>query len=38
MRVTRLERYVRVRGGRLEVRAVFEDEAVDVTAETGDAT
>lgn len=37
MRVTTLERYVRALGGRLEVRAVFEDEAVDLTAETGDA-
>ncbi len=31
--VTTLERYVRALGGRLEVRAVFEDEAVDLTAD-----
>lgn len=36
MRLTTLERYVRALGGRLEVRAVFEDEAVDLTAEAGD--
>jgi transcriptional regulator with XRE-family HTH domain len=33
IRVTTLERYVRALGGRLEVRAVFEDEAVDLTAD-----
>jgi transcriptional regulator with XRE-family HTH domain len=38
MRLTTLERYVRALGGRLEVRAVFEDEAVDLTAETDNAT
>lgn len=31
VRVTTLERYVRALGGRLEVRAVFDDEAVDLT-------
>jgi DNA-binding XRE family transcriptional regulator len=36
MRVTTLERYVRALGGRLEVRAVFDDEAVDLTGETSD--
>jgi transcriptional regulator with XRE-family HTH domain len=36
MRVTTLERYVRALGGRLEVRAVFEDEAIDLTGETRD--
>jgi hypothetical protein len=33
VRVTTLERYVRALGGRLEVRAVFEDEEVELTAE-----
>jgi transcriptional regulator with XRE-family HTH domain len=37
MRVTTLERYVRALGGRLEVRAVFDDEAVDLTAGVDDA-
>jgi transcriptional regulator with XRE-family HTH domain len=32
MRLTTLERYVRALGGRLEVRAVFDDEAIDLTA------
>jgi hypothetical protein len=36
MRVTTLERYVRALGGRLEVRAVFDDEAVDLTSEASD--
>lgn len=34
VRVTTLERYVRALGGRLEVRAVFDDEAVDLTGDT----
>ncbi len=38
IRVTTLERYVRALGGRLEVRAVFDDEAVNLTDETGEAT
>lgn len=31
VRVTTLERYIRALGGRLEVRAVFDDETVDLT-------
>jgi transcriptional regulator with XRE-family HTH domain len=37
MRVTTLERYVRALGGRLEVRAVFEDATVDLSAGTAEA-
>lgn len=33
IRVTTLERYVRALGGRLELRAVFDDEAVDLTGD-----
>lgn len=32
VRVTTLDRYVRALGGRLEVRAIFDDEAVELTA------
>lgn len=38
MRLTTLERYVRALGGRLEVRAIFEDEAIDLTTEADNAT
>lgn len=31
VRVTTLDRYVRALGGRLEIRAVFDDEAIDLT-------
>lgn len=31
VRVTTLDRYVRALGGRLEIRAVFEDESIDLT-------
>jgi DNA-binding XRE family transcriptional regulator len=31
VRVTTLERYVRALGGRLEVRAIFDDESIDLT-------
>ena len=37
VRVTTLDRYVRALGGRLEVRAVFDDEAVNLTEPPADA-